>query len=195
MRAMNMINAEEFPLLYENQKTLKKLSEDENGSSHEYMTYSEQLAVDFDRVSTQYSGARGMVCSPKSNDALYMNNEGAWFIEFKNGRLSSGKIKELHIKNYESLLTLKDITKQSLQEIKGYLSYILVYNERKNPEENLDDNGISVSESREKIATLISRKGKREFVRFGLERFGQLYFKEVHTWTQAQFEAFLKDVV
>ena len=38
------------------------------------------------------------------------------------------------------------------------------------------------------ISKLIHNKANKKFVRFGLEQFEKLYFKEVFTYTESEFE-------
>ena len=76
------------------------------------------------------------------------------------------------------------------------MDYILVYNEEKNPPDNTEDrdkNHINDSESRCDIARILSEKGGKEFIRFGLNKFKGYCFKDVHTYTKNEFdEKFVK---
>ena len=57
--------------------------------------------------------------------------------------------------------------------------FILVYNEGKNP---YSDGGKRQEDSsKATISKIVHNKAKKKFVRFGLERFEKLYFKEVFT--------------
>ena len=58
--------------------------------------------------------------------------------------------------------------------------FILIYNESKN------------SSSRADIGKHLSKKAGKEFGMFGLERYISLYFKDVHTYTESEFEEFLR---
>lgn len=48
------------------------------------------------------------------------------------------------------------------------------------------------SHSRLEIAKYFSEKAKREFIRFDLERFKKLYFRDVHTYSEEEFESYIK---
>lgn len=63
--------------------------------------------------------------------------------------------------------------------------YVLVYNEERNSSvkgKKQEDSSKAV------ISKLIHKKADKKFVRFGLERFEKMYFKEVFTYTESEFE-------
>jgi hypothetical protein len=106
-----------------------------------------------------------------------------YFIEFKNGVISRKngdadpkKISEIKLKIFDSLLILTDIISKAVSFTRKNLNYVLVYNEEKN--------------SLKCIAKyFIGKSGHgKHLIRFGLERFETLYFKNVFTYTEKEFE-------
>lgn len=169
--------------------TLKRTSRDDGSGEWIYMTESDLQVVNYDKVMGKY-GANVGISSPCSNDALCINNENKrlTFIEFKNGKVKSY---ELDQKIYDSLLVFTDIINEGISFTRKEMDYILVYNEDKNPPDNADDrdkNHINDSESRCDIARILSEKGGKEFIRFGLNKFKGYCFKDVHTYTENEFE-------
>ena len=83
-----------------------------------------------------------------------------------------------------------DITKKTACFTRENLSYILVYNETKNSSDLADETDVQDSASRTVIAKyFIESKAKKKFIRFDLERFEKLYFKEVFTYNRYEFES------
>lgn len=73
---------------------------------------------------------------------------------------------------------------------RNHAEFILVYNETKNDgiKDEKEEGRLQESESRVEIGKYFHRKGKKHFIRFGLERFERLYFQRVFTYTEAEFE-------
>jgi hypothetical protein len=67
--------------------------------------------------------------------------------------------------------------KKNISFTRKNLDYILVYNEKKN--------------SKSEIVAHIAKKAKTEQIKYGLERFKKYFFKEVHTYTEKEFEEYL----
>ena len=65
-----------------------------------------------------------------------------------------------------------------------HVNFILVYNESKNP----DDHTKPVENSRVAIGKYFSAKANKKFVRFDLNRFKKIYFKDIYTYTEKEFE-------
>ena len=72
---------------------------------------------------------------------------------------------------------------------------ILVYNEGKNSSEDYDNKNSSKDckiknqdSSKARIGKYFYSKAKKKYIRFGLERFEKLYFQEVFTYTEQEFE-------
>ena len=187
--------------------TLKKTSLDKGSGQKKYMTESEMPVVDFDKVKKAY--VRELKVKPKSmpcsSDALHIGKNGnISFIEFKNGKINYMQRYNIHQKIYDSLLIFGDMTGKGLSFCREHADFILVYNEMKNREEEKEETGegearkgksiggeqrqIQESDSRVAIGKYFSLKGKKNFVRFDLEKFENFYFKNVFTFTEKEFE-------
>ena len=178
------------------QKTLKQCSCDDSQSDNkEYMTESELPAIGFDTVKQSYAKLLGLHKGiVRSVDALLKNERTKtdYLIEFKNGKIVTKKrelieendvlISEIKEKIRDSLLIYNDINKTFISNTRNNVALILVYNESKNP---------NVSESQQTIHKAVMSRAEEEIVRFKLSNFHKIYFKEVHTYTEAQFEDFL----
>lgn len=189
-----MINLDEYPLFRDNKGTLKELSKDDhdgqNPSAVEYMTESDFLAVDFDKVKQVYANTLGHSEDDVfSVDGLAHTDTELVLIEFKNGKVNN---KNIYDKIRDSLLVFCDTTNTNVSYTRQNMDFILVYNEDRNPLPNQLTKGIvQDSKSRLTIAQCLARLGKKEFPRFGIERFEKLYFKAVHTYSQEEFERFI----
>ncbi|MCI9199396.1 MAG: hypothetical protein HFI03_03010 [Lachnospiraceae bacterium] len=192
--------------------TLKKTSLDKGSGQKKYMTESEMPVVDFDKVKKAY--VRELKVKPKSmpcsSDALHIGKNGnISFIEFKNGKINYMQRYNIHQKIYDSLLIFGDMTGKGLSFCREHADFILVYNEMKNREEEKEEEEkgetgegearkgksiggeqrqIQESDSRVAIGKYFSLKGKKNFVRFDLEKFENFYFKNVFTFTEKEFE-------
>lgn len=172
---MKIKSYEDVEVFRDNLSTLKETSCDSNGKETEYMVNSEVQVVNFDKVKDSYIRSLKPVITPSSNDALYLGRDNnLYFIEFKNGKLDHKQKSKLYYKIYDSLLIFTDIIGENISYCRKNLSYVLVYNEEKN--------------SKAEIAQHITRKANLPFVRFGLERFANVYFKDVLTYTKNEFE-------
>lgn len=187
-----MINIDEYPIFQKNITTLKQASLDGGGDIEKFMTESQLMVINFDKVKDEYAGNLHLAIRPKSNDALYIiSDKEAAFIEFKNGYLQSQeKTEEVKNKIYDSLLIFCDITGKNISETRKHLNYILVFSEEKNPEhENAHPKTeVQVSQSREAISKNVFNYAKERKIRFGLEKFKNFCFKEVTTYSKDEFE-------
>jgi hypothetical protein len=126
----------------------------------------------------------------KSADAIINSKKGLVLIEFKNGSVNNRDVKD---KVRDSVLILCDIIKCNISYIRENIDFILVYNETKNPLPKQIIKGIvQESHSRTFISKKLAQKGKQEFVLFDLDRYKKFLFKEVHTYTQEEFEEYLE---
>lgn len=173
--------------------TLKETSLDDGSIEESYMTDAGNPVIHFDKVKEAY--VRNLnpkpQYEPRSIDALYIGNgEKVSFIEFKNGKMSNSQIYGVYQKIYESLLIFCDMTGENISFCRENAEFILVYNKEKNREagREKEENHIQTSESRAEIGRILSRKGKKNFVRFGMEKFERLYFRKVFTYTEEEFE-------
>ena len=164
------------------------------------MTESELTAVCFDDVKDEYVELLGMSEIPKSNDALFDEGNGTLvFVEFKSGHIDSQKQFAIRKKIYDSTLIFTDITSTGISYMREQMKYILVYNDAAN--KNADGRklpcqreSVQTSEAYDKIAKIFSNYGGLEYIGFGLGIFQNYCFKEVHTYTQTEFEEYLSSL-
>lgn len=167
-----------------NLKTLKDTSYDDcNG---EYMTDSSFQVIGFDNAMKNY--LRSHACQEEtltSVDAIVCFDKRPFFIEFKNGKLNEKEIKfNIPGKIKDSLLVLGDITDSTVKSTRKCAEFILVYNLSKN-----------IPHHRDSINKYILSYAKEENVRFGFARYKNAYFKDVHTYSEDEFEDFLRRYV
>jgi hypothetical protein len=191
MRDILMINVKSIKIFSEAICSLRKTSKDNHDSNDFYMTNSALSVNNFDLVKDKYIRELSLSEHPKSSDAFYVSNSGKMYlIEFKNGKVDRN---EVLIKIFDSLLILTDILSENISYTRQNLSFILVYNETNNPYTEKEKDEVQVSRSRTYIGERISKLGKENFIRFNLKRFEKLYFKDVLTLTDDDFENYLKN--
>ena len=180
-----------------NTSTLKQTSKDDN--NEEYMTESTIRVINFDSVGgDKYSKNNKLNIQLKTNDVLFLHNDKKYtFIEFKNGKLLDKtnkidikKLKDIELKILNSLFVLGDIEEKSLSSLKEITDYILVYNEEKNTPNERN----SISEignyfiNQGNISSEKTKTEREEIICFGLEKFKDYCFKNVHTYSKEEFE-------
>ena len=193
-----MINFKDYPILKNNLSTLKETSIDDHDKNHiMYMTDSNKEAVHFDGVKNAYIASLNVHDVPKSNDALFLNDKKELvFVEFKNGFMDGEKKFAVRKKIYDSIIILTDILDMGIGKLRGNMEYILVYNELVNAEEKevlKKKSHVQHSEAFHSIAKNISKMANEEFVCFGVKMFEGYCFKKVHTYTEKEFEQYLKE--
>lgn len=157
--------------------TLKRTSKDDTNSI--YMSESSIRVVNFDKIPPIYAKGKGWTSIPKSNDALYINNEKWYFIEFKNGNINKS---DLYRKIYDSLIMLIELgIIAGLNDSRDKINYILVYNSAKYPV-------AQKSESRDKNYAYIYERAGQEERLFDIEDFEGYLFQETHTYTKEMFQ-------
>ena len=185
-----------IPIFKQNMSTFKETSYDKDGEEPGYMTDSQIQVINFDKVKDGYIKNLALSNTPCSNDALYFGKDNKiFFVEFKNGVLDERPRRNFNIckKIYDSLLIFNDIVNKNISFCRENLYFILVYNENKNKREACKTE--QEESSKAIISKKIHKKAKKKFVRFGLDRFEKLYFKEVFTYTESEFEdAFLSQI-
>ena len=189
-----MINLEDYKIFKDSKKSLKELSKDDsNNDKIEFMTESEIEVIDFDSVKTKYTNELQLSEeTAKSVDALTETCDGLAFVEFKNGNMKNEKAK-VKEKIRDSLLLFCDITNKTVSYTREKMDFVLVYNIEKNPLPNqVAKNEVRDSVSREAIAKYFLSMANKELIRFDLERFQTLYFKNVHTYSKAEFDLYWK---
>lgn len=167
-----------------NLKSLKATSRDD--CNDVYMTEDLSLVISFDDVMKEYLSSRE--CQDEalqSVDAIARFDERPFFIEFKNGRLNNKETKlEIYGKIKDSLLVFGDITNSTISFTRKCAEFILVYNLSKN-----------IPHYRDSINKYILSYAKEEHARFGFARYKNAYFKDVHTYSEDEFEDFLRRYV
>lgn len=185
-----------IPIFKQNMSTFKETSYDKDGEEPGYMTDSQIQVINFDKVKDGYIKNLALSNTPCSNDALYFGKDNKiFFVEFKNGVLDERPRRNFNIckKIYDSLLIFNDIVNKNISFCRENLYFILVYNENKNKREACKTE--QEESSKAIISKKIHKKAKKKFIRFGLDRFEKLYFKEVFTYTESEFEnAFLSQI-
>lgn len=188
-----MINVQNYIEFKDCMSTLKESSKDDNDKNNiRYMINDTRDVVDFDMVKTKYANKLGLSEEvAKSADALYDGKNKDIFIEFKNGNMANQK-SAVRDKVRNSLLLFGDITGRSISYTRNSAEFVLVYNEKKNTDiKRVKKSFVQNSESRDKIAGVVHRYAKEEFVRFGMEIFKGLFFRDVHTYTVKEFSEYL----
>lgn len=183
-----MFDLNQYARFSKHYKTLKEISLDDSDINNiAYMTNSELKAIDFDNVKSDYCENIELLMS---NDALFKDNDGnIIFLEFKNGSIRTKTKAELKVKIYDSLLIFSDIVQKPIYEIKNSLIYILVYNYDK----NTASNNSTDSPAMDKISKQIGSYANKEHISFGLSKFKDYCFTEVHTYTKNEFEDYIKN--
>lgn len=178
--------------------TLENISYD--NINDEYITNSQKVAIDFDKVKNLYNNKNNNSFELKSNDALYIvKNNIYYFIEFKNGDLKDYKNKlsytikkDLQLKIYDSWFILSDIEyldgKKYISNMfslsKNCIVYILVYNSKKNGKLIIHERFLN--NGKQNLNGHKSRKIDLEL--FGLAKFEKFLLKEVHIYDENEFE-------
>lgn len=81
-----------------------------------------------------------------------------------------------------------DIIGENISYCRENVNFILVYNESKNSDE-------LQGSAKASIGKYFAAKAKKKYVRFDLERFERIYFHEVFTYTEKEFqEMFLASI-
>ena len=185
-----MIDVKSIGIFNEAFRSLRETSKYNPNGNDSYMTNSDLKVVNFDLVKDKYIENLSLPKAAKSSDAFYFNNLGEMYlIEFKSGRMDNKERRSIRLKVLESLLMLTDILKTGISYTRHNLSFILVYNETKNPIGKVDEeNDLQDSPSKVYIKKYFLEKPKKKFIRFGLSKFEKLYFKDVYTVSEDEFE-------
>jgi len=163
-------------VLAEHLTTLKRTSKDDANAT--FMMESGLRVVHFDKIPPIYAKGKGWEAVPKSNDALYVDGNRWFFIEFKNGNI---KRDDIYRKIYDSLIMMIELgIIDGFQFSRENINYILVYNAdmySKCPK----------SESREKTFSYVFKLAQKEEKLFDIELLEGYLFHEVHTYTKELF--------
>lgn len=184
------IKTDKQQLFKDNETTLKETSKDNSSKELLYMTQSQLKAADFDKVKSAYIRGMRLTDTPCSADALYCGKDNkVYLIEFKNGVMDKWTVYNVQEKIYTSLLIYTDIADTRISKCRENLNFILVYNASKNSDkvesERIKSQGDT---SKRKIGKYFTEKGNSNFIAFGLEKFKNIYFENVYTYTEKEFE-------
>lgn len=162
--------------------TFKETSKDDSDINNiVYMTNSDLTVTNFDLVKTTYISSLNLSkINVASVDALVQKDDIVYFIEFKNGVIQSKVKRNVRDKVRDSLLIYNDIKNTTITDNRNSAIFILVYNEAKNKSKS------------DPVVNPIMKLAKQKKIKFDIGKFENLFFKEVHTYTEAQFENFLK---
>ena len=178
----------------DNLSSLKEISKDDSDKSNiQYMTKSLLEVINFDEVKKKYINSLGLSEDNASSvDGILEIGDRVDFIEFKNGKMKNEK-RNVKDKIRDSLLMFCDITEKQICDTREQVEFILVYNQEKNPVHGrVVSEEIQESYSRIEIAKYFSKKAKKEFIRFDLEKFKKLYFRDVHTYSEEEFKDYIE---
>lgn len=190
-----MIDLSEYDILIDKIEPLWRISKDDSDPSGvQYMTSSTIEAINFDLVKRAYINQLGhSEEAAASVDAILPAKNGIIFVEFKNGKVNNRNVKD---KVRDSLLIYLDIIGESVTFSRGNIDFIVVYNLEKNPLPNqLKKGEFQESPSRLAIADCFLSKAEKELIRFDLERYEGIYFRNVHTYTKEKFEEELPRII
>ena len=166
--------------------TLKNTSIDTSDKNKpKYMTKCKKPVVNVDKFKNDFTKNMSLTEVPKSCDALYMVSQDQFFlIEFKNGIIDAKKNYEINRKIFESLLLLSEKFSETINFMRKNMYFILVYNENvKHGKKQYEDTNLN------EIQMSLLKLANERIIRFGLNHFKKLYFKEVYTYTKAEFES------
>lgn len=194
-------------IIDEMQDSIKEASYDKEHT--EYMTESTMQVCQFDKVKEWYIANKIPLANPnpKSNDALYFHDEAVFFMEFKNGKIDNRVNFEINKKIYDSMFILFDLkycdkkgnNVDSVSYTRKNMEYILVYNEeqyKKSGDTSQGKEGInrqksrnsSQSSHRTQLYKAVRNLANKELILFGLDQFKNYLFKDVHTYTEEEFQ-------
>lgn len=179
-----MINLNDYSIFKNSIKTLKESSYD--NSNNEYMTESNIKVVDFDIAKDKYIAEHHLSnTSVHSVDALSHNNDSIIMIEFKNGEISNSNIRW---KILESLLLFCDVTNRNTTYTRDNVEFILVYNEN-----NYKSDKVSCTI--DGAVAYLSKLAKTKNLRFGLENYYRMLFKDAYTMSSKEFNEYEKNLI
>lgn len=174
-----------YSFLEKNRSNFQKCSKDAN--NNEFMNVPDFPCIDFDNATEDFVRSRnGSVNVSWSADSFVRKKTGEpVLIEFKNGKLR-GKESAIHNvrdKMINSILILEAILKTDWQKLAKSMEFILVYNVDKNP----FDPRESIHEH------MFNKESGTQGVRFDLQRYCPVYYRQVRTITEEEFSKLVDD--
>lgn len=190
-----------YPILDNHRCSLKETSKDTPDSGHTfYMTEDMTEVINFDDVKKEYISVLSLSDMPASVDALLERADGyPIFVEFKNGRVNKQKQYEIQKKVYDSVLIFSDVVQCTIKNMREYAVFILVYNEEANSNNSEikehKPSYVQPSGAFDRLAKNIGKLAGDEYVCFKLKQFEKYCFKKVHTYTEKEFENYLRQLL
>lgn len=190
-----------YSILDNHRSSLKETSKDAPDLEHTfYMTEDMTEVINFDDVKKEYISVLSLSDVPASADALLEKEDGyPIFIEFKNGRVNKQKQYEIQKKVYDSVLIFSDVVQCTIKKLRESAEFILVYNEEAN------SNNTEIKEHKpayvqpsgafDRFAKNIGKLAGDEYVCFKLKQFEKYCFKKVHTYTEKEFENYIRQLL
>ena len=91
------------------------------------------------------------------------------------------------------MLIFLGIIGEDLAFSRGNIDFVVVYNLERNPLPRQVQKGqLQETPSRVSIANHFMEKAKKEFIRFDLERYEGIYYRNIHTYSKERFEEYLQ---
>lgn len=196
-----MIDFFAYPILNNHRTSLKEASKDTPDFEHTfYMTEDMTEVINFDDVKKEYISSLSLSDMPASSDALLQGLDGyPIFIEFKNGRVSKQKQYEIQKKVYDSVIIFSDIVQCTIKNMRESAEFILVYNEKANSNnaeiKEHKQSYVQPSGAFDRLAKNIGKLARDEYVCFKLKQFEKYCFKKVHTYTEKEFDNYLRQLL
>ncbi len=177
--------------------TLKEMSYDSEEKVS--MTDSNIQGYNFDLVKRYYTNSLHLSEEvAKSVDTIYYceKNNSYIFIEFKNGNMKNEKA-NVRQKVRDSLLMFCDMIHQNISFTRTNVDLILVYNKKKNKKKS--NNAISANSQnndygREELINHLFDLSNEHEILFGLQIFKTLYFRDVFTYNEEEFNSKIKEL-
>jgi len=180
-------------------QTLKETSATKNNDAPtRYVTHSQLQIFDFDdlvksyyhQIANEYGftelveqlkGNRESFL-PKSADALHVSDDGkVHLVEFKINKKSI-VARDVREKALESLLAFMEITETNRSFARTHVTFVVAYGEH----------GKQSTPSRDIINKHVAKKAGTSLIGLGLERYKGIYFKNILTMDNKDFDDYIK---
>lgn len=158
-------------------------------ANKEYMTECEFNVYSLDSYKDLYAKT---ICpisaiSMKSCDALFVNDEDIYLLEFKNGKISTSERHAIKQKIYDTLLMLLDELEEHVSFSREKMTFVLIYNAQNNSRQNtVAHNAASIG--RDELLPHLNKLSGKPIVRFGLANM-KLFFKDIFTYSREEFHS------
>lgn len=171
--------------------TLKNTSWDKQNNV--YMTELTKYVINFDKFQEAFFKRfnKPVMCSM---DALIKIKEEWYFIEFKNGKIDGKQKKNISRKVGHSIISFLENINEDISYCRNNVNFILVYNRKNNSVRNnqLLSDDYQLSEKRENLKTHLPGAAKNKYIPFfQMNRYQEVYFKSVFTYSQKEFDDFV----